>query len=109
MIRNQLEMSRINAVRLFKHGTCQTAVGLSRPSTCLVGPSKEDVMAGIADKSAQSARSGLLCPGMTKQHAALAVVAAIFLVEKSLRLHRQVHLVLEGRVPAGCQKPRIVC
>src|SRR6266699_5202624 len=33
MIRNQLEMSRINAVRLFKHGTCQTAVGLTRAST----------------------------------------------------------------------------
>jgi hypothetical protein len=33
MIRNQLETSRINAVRFFKHGPCQTAVGVSRAST----------------------------------------------------------------------------
>ncbi len=26
MIRNQMETSRINAVRFFKHGPCQTAV-----------------------------------------------------------------------------------
>jgi hypothetical protein len=33
MIRNQLKSSRINAVRFFKHRTCRTLVGLSRPST----------------------------------------------------------------------------
>ena len=33
MIRNQLETSRINVVRFFKHGPCQTLVGLTRAST----------------------------------------------------------------------------
>jgi len=32
MIRNLLEPSRINAVRLFKHKPCRTAVDLFRPS-----------------------------------------------------------------------------
>ena len=36
MIRNQLEASRINAVRLFKHEPCRTPVGSSRPSTSLL-------------------------------------------------------------------------
>ena len=31
MIRNQLETSKINAVRFFKHAPCQTAVGQARP------------------------------------------------------------------------------
>jgi hypothetical protein len=31
MIRNQLEASRINAVRFFKHSLCQTLVGQARP------------------------------------------------------------------------------
>jgi hypothetical protein len=31
MIRNQLETSRINAVRFFKHRPCQTLVGQARP------------------------------------------------------------------------------
>jgi hypothetical protein len=30
MIRNQLEASRINAVRFFKHSLCQTLVGQGR-------------------------------------------------------------------------------
>jgi hypothetical protein len=32
MIRNQLEASRINAVRLFKHEPCRTLVGSTRAS-----------------------------------------------------------------------------
>src|SRR5260370_17036229 len=41
MIRNQLETSRINAVRLFKHEPCRTLVGLTRPSTtCFIALSK---------------------------------------------------------------------
>ena len=43
MIRNQLETSRINAVRFFKHGPCQTAVGLSRASTFYGSGGKKDV------------------------------------------------------------------
>jgi hypothetical protein len=33
MIRNQLELRRINAVHFFKHNLCRTPVGLSRAST----------------------------------------------------------------------------
>jgi hypothetical protein len=43
MIRNQLETSRINAVRLFKHEPCRTLVGLSRVSTPLLRLSGYDV------------------------------------------------------------------
>src|SRR5882724_1498984 len=69
--------------------------GLSRPSTSCWSHARKTWMPGTS-------------PGMTKQHAALAGVAAIFLVEKSLCLHRQMHLVLERRIAAGRQKPRIV-
>jgi hypothetical protein len=31
MIRNQLELNRINAVHLFKHKPCRTLVGQARP------------------------------------------------------------------------------
>src|SRR6267378_2760223 len=69
--------------------------GLSRPSTSCWSHARKTWMPGTS-------------PGTTKQHAALAGVAAIFLVEKSLCLHRQMHLVLERRIAAGRQKARIV-
>jgi hypothetical protein len=43
MIRNQLETSRINAVRFFKHGPCQTPVGLSRASTSFLFEARKNV------------------------------------------------------------------
>src|SRR5882762_2157458 len=69
--------------------------GLSRPSTSCWSHARKTWMPGTS-------------PGTTKQHAALAGVAAIFLVEKSLCLHRQMHLVLERRIAAGRQKARVV-
>src|ERR1700737_4219187 len=45
MIRNQLETSRINAVRFFKHRPCQTPVSLFRAYTSWLYRKKKDMEA----------------------------------------------------------------
>src|SRR5260370_22847045 len=64
MIRNQLETSRINAVRLFKHEPSRTLVALCRASTSLGDTANETWMAG--HRRAEATPSfGRLCPAMT--------------------------------------------